>query len=118
MTDLERDAIANAVGPILFLALLAFPFVWLWLTDEAAARKRAGKIGPHVVGPDDELYRVAKDTRLNGDVWYCVERWNGRYWWATYAGEFRSAEEAQAAMDARFEHDRARLTATREPVSP
>ena len=118
MTDAEIDAIANTVGPLMVLAFPALFFLGLWLTDEAAARKRADRIGPHVVGPDDELYRVTKDTRLNGDVWYCVERWNGRDWSPCYSGEFRSAEEAQASMNARFEYDRARLTATREPVFP
>lgn len=111
------DAFANTFGPFIVLGFVVFMFVYWYLADKAEARATQTKIGKHVVAPDRRLWRIAKETRLNGDVWFVAERWENGDWRAPYTGEFKTAEVAQSWLDAHFEYDRARLVATREPVS-
>lgn len=118
MSDFDKDAFANTYGPIIFFGIIAVGFVAMLFAARADARAEKAKLGSHVVAPDGSRWRITKETRLNGDVWFVAERWGNGDWAAPYRGEFETAGAAQAWLDTRFEEQRAELTATREPVSP
>ena len=118
MSEFDKDAFANTYGPIIFFGIIAVGFVAMLFAARADARALKAKIGPHVVGPDGDRWRIIKETCLNGDVWFVAERWRYGDWSAPYTTRFETAAAAQAWLDSRFDDMRAQLVATKERVFP
>lgn len=118
MAEDQISAFMDAYWGLVFAVVFAVGMAFSWLMDTLHDRALARRIGPHVVGPNDRLYRVAKDTRLNGDVWYSVQRWGNNDWYNCDNEQHKTAEQATNAMNRRFDLLRSKITASREPVVP
>lgn len=118
MSDQEIGAFVDGHWAIILTAFGLAAFTFFYLLETLSDRALARRIGPHVVGPNDRLYRVAKDTRLNGDIWYSVQRWGNNDWYDCDNEQYKTAEQATNAMNRRFDLLRSEITASREPVVP
>lgn len=106
--------------------ILAIGYALLILCARAKQRQKAEterrldlKIGPRQIAPDGRFFRVSKEVRLSGDVWYRVDLWgwgSGGGWGPYLEKEFATADEAETALAQLFDRQRRRLNASRAPV--